>query len=392
MVRKAFGRKSDLAVNGAPPAFAQPLHVGRPNIGDRATFLEYVNKILDSRWLTNNGPTVQEFERRLASYLGVKRCVAMCNGTIALEIAIRAVGLSGEVIVPSWTFIATPHALHWQGITPVFADINPNTHNLDPAAVRSMITPKTSGIIGVHLWGRPAPIEELQAIADEHQLKLIFDAAHAIGCRHKGLPIGGFGACEVLSFHATKVFNCFEGGAVVTNDEQLADEMCLMRNFGFQGYDNVVHPGTNGKLSEICAAMGLTNLDALPDFIYENIRCYKAYASELAGITGIRLLTYDQSDHTSYQYIVIEVSGDFGATRDELINGLHAENILARKYFWPGCHAMKPYRELFPHARLLLPNTEAVANRVVVLPTGGTLSNEDIAQVAAAIRLIGNQT
>lgn len=256
MSYKTIRSKSDLAINGALPAFDKPLHVGRPNIGDRELFLERVNQILDNEWLTNNGPMVQDFEHRIAKHLGVKHCVAMCNGTIALEIAIRALKLEGEVIVPSWTFVATAHALYWQGITPVFADIDPATHNLDPDAVRRMITPHTSGIIGVHLWGRAAPIDELQAIAEEHDLKLLFDAAHAFGSTYKGRTIGRFGLCEVLSFHATKSFHTFEGGAVVTNNDELAETMRLMRNFGFHGYDNVIHPGTNGKMIEVCVAMG----------------------------------------------------------------------------------------------------------------------------------------
>lgn len=243
---KTIRSKADLAIHGAAPAFAEALHVGRPNIGDRAAFMQLLDQVLDNQWLTNNGPIVQEFERQVAQRLGVKHCVAMCNGTIALEIAIRALKLEGEVIVPSWTFVATAHALYWQGITPVFADIDPTTHNLDPVAVRRMITPRTSGIIGVHLWGRAAPVKELQEIADEHGLALMFDAAHAFGSTYQGETIGRFGACEVLSFHATKAFNTFEGGAVVTNDDKLASTMRLMRNFGFSGYDNVVHPGTNG--------------------------------------------------------------------------------------------------------------------------------------------------
>lgn len=175
-------------------AFPETIHVGRPNIGDREAFLKLAGEMFDRRWLSNNGPLLQAFEQRMAAYLGVRHCVAMCNGTIALEIAIRALGLEGEVIVPSYTFIATAHALHWQGITPVFADIDPDTHNLDPGAVRRMITPRTSGIIGVHLWGRGAPVEALQAIADEHGLQLMFDAAHALGCSYGGRMIGASAA------------------------------------------------------------------------------------------------------------------------------------------------------------------------------------------------------
>lgn len=384
---KVIRSKADLAINGAPPAFAQPLHVGRPNIGDREAFLHRVGQILDNHWLTNNGPMVQEFEQRIAQYLGVKHCVAMCNGTIALEIAIRALGLEDEVIVPSWTFVATAHALYWQGITPVFADIDPATHNLDPAAVRRMITPRTTGIIGVHLWGRAAPVDELQSIADEHGLKLMFDAAHAFGSTYKGQSIGRFGACEVLSFHATKAFNTMEGGAVVTNDDEFAEAMRLMRNFGFVHYDKVIHPGTNGKMIEVCAAMGLANLDSVDDIFAVNRRNHAAYKRALAGIPGISLLEYAAAERNSHHYVVVEVDKTFPVSRDAIVAALHAENILARKYFWPGCHKMKPYRDLFPHAELLLEHTRTVAERVIVLPNGVSLANGCIDIIDSTFRI-----
>lgn len=382
---KSIRSRADLAINGAPPAFAETLHVGRPNIGDRRAFLDKVERILDSRWLTNNGPMVREFERRIAERLGVRHCVAMCNGTIALEIAIRALGLQGEVIVPSWTFVATAHALHWQGITPVFADIDPATHNLDPAAVRRMITPRTTGIIGVHLWGRAAPIGELQAIADEHGLKLMFDAAHAFGSSYEGQAIGRFGACEVLSFHATKAFNTMEGGAVVTDNDELAEAMRLMRNFGFAGYDNVIHPGTNGKMIEVCAAMGLTNLECFGEIVAVNQRNHAAYKYELAGVPGVEVLDYSVRERNSHHYVVLEVGGSCAASRDQILAALHAENILARKYFWPGSHRMQPYRALFPHAGTMLRETEALAERVLVLPNGD-LQVEHITTIAEVIR------
>lgn len=388
MPTKTIRSKADLAINGAPPAFDEPLHVGRPNIGDREAFLQRVNQILDNQWLTNNGPMVQEFEQRIAAHLGVKHCVAMCNGTIALEIAIRALGLEGEVIVPSWTFVATAHALYWQGITPVFADIDPATHNLDPEAVRRMITPRTSGIIGVHLWGRAAPIDELQAIADEHGLKLMFDAAHAFGSTYKGQTIGRFGACEVLSFHATKSFNTFEGGAVVTNDDELAEKMRLMRNFGFRGYDNVIHPGTNGKMIEVCAAMGLTNLDSHAGVVEGNKRNHAAYAAALADVPGITVLTYDPAEQNSHHYVVLEVDQTCVVGRDELVTALQAENVLARKYFWPGAHKMQPYCDLSPHAGLMLKHSDLIANCVVVLPNSGPMKQEYIETIAQICRVL----
>lgn len=378
MPTKTIRSKTDLAVNGAMPAFAETLHVGRPNIGNRDAFLQRVNQILDNRWLSNNGPMAQEFERRIADHLGVKHCVAMCNGTIALEIAIRALGLEGEVIVPSWTFVATAHALYWQGITPVFADIDPLTHNLDPAAVRRMITPRTTGIIGVHLWGRAAPVDELQAIADEHKLKLMFDAAHAFGSTYKGQSIGRFGSCEAFSFHATKSFNTFEGGAVTTNDDALAETMRLMRNFGFAGFDNVIHPGTNGKMIEICAAMGLTNFDSHNDVVAINKRNHAAYTAALSVIPGVSVLPYDPGEQNSYHYIIVELQKGSAASRDQLVAALQAENVMARKYFWPGVHKMRPYRDLYPHAGLLLPMTEQLAERIVVLPNGASVTDEVI--------------
>jgi dTDP-4-amino-4,6-dideoxygalactose transaminase len=386
MMPSSYESKRDFAIHGGVPAFSEPLHVGHPNVGSREAFLHRVNEILDRRWLSNNGPVVREFEQRIADYVGVKHCIAMCNGTIAMEIAIRALDMKGEVIVPSWTFIATAHALSWQDITPVFADIDDVTHNLDPTAVRRMITPRTTGIIGVHVWGRAAPIIELEAIAEEHGLRLMFDAAHAFGCSYEGTRIGAFGQCEILSFHATKAFNSMEGGAIVTNDDELAEKARLMRNFGFAGYDNVVHPGTNGKMTEICAAMGLTNLDSIDDFFDQNRRNYETYLKELSGLEGLSFVHHATDEESNYHYNVVEVGPSFGISRDRLIEVLHAENILARKYFWPGCHGMRPYKELYPHASLLLPNTETVGSRVVVLPTGSNITPGHASKVCEVVR------
>jgi dTDP-4-amino-4,6-dideoxygalactose transaminase len=387
---KAVGSAKDLAINGAPPMFAEPLHVGRPNIGSRERFLQRTSEILDRGWLSNNGPVVQEFERKIESFLGIKHCVAMCNGTIALEIAIRALGLKGEVIVPSYTFVATAHALQWQEITPIFADIDSRTHNLDPDAVRRMITPRTTGIIGVHLWSRPAPVRDLQVIADEHRLKLMFDASHGFGCSLNGKLLGGFGACEVFSFHATKFFHTFEGGCVVTGDDNLAEKMRLMRNFGFAGYDNVIYPGTNGKMTEIAAAMGLTNLEDLDWFVAANHRNYDAYRRGIAPLRGLSMLEFDESERNNFQYVVVEVSADFPMARDRIVEVLHAENILARRYFWPGCHNMEPYRSYYPHAGLVLPNTKEVAERVIVLPTGSAVGEQQIAGVLSILQAIAS--
>lgn len=384
---KPIRDRADLAVNGAPPAFVEPLHVGRPNVADADAYLERIRGMLASNWLTNDGPLVREFEARLAAKTGARHVVAMCNATVALEIAVRALGLTGEVLVPSYTFIATAHAVHWQGLTPVFVDIDPATHSIDPAAVEKMITPRTSGIIAVHLWGRPAAIEQLTEIAERRGLKLIYDAAHAFGCTHRGTPIGVFGDCEVFSFHATKFLNSLEGGAIATNDDELAAIARKMRNFGFTGFDDVRHPGTNGKMVEACAAMGLVNLEGLDGIVEVNRRNHEAYAAGLGEIRGLQLFGYDGAERNNYQYVVVEVGPEAGATRDELVAALTAENVLARKYFWPGCHRMKPYRELFPWADAHLPNTNAVAARVMVLPTGTAAGTQDIRRICDVIRV-----
>lgn len=378
----------DLGVCGGPPAFAEPLHVGRPNIANRAKLLQRIEGMLDRCWLTNDGPLVKEFEQRICEVAGVRHCVAMCNATVALEIAIRALGLKGEVIVPSYTFVATAHALQWQEITPVFADMDPHTHTIDPAKIERLITPRTTGIIGVHVWGRPCDTDAIQAVADRRRLKVMYDAAHAFGCSHGGRMIGNFGACEVFSFHATKFLNSFEGGAVVTNDDALAAKLRLMRNFGFEGYDQVVYIGTNGKLTEVCAAMGLTSLESMKDLIAANRRNYAAYGEGLDGVPGLKVIDYDLREANNFQYLVVEVSSPPASlNRDELVQVLQKENVLARKYFWPGCHKMEPYRALFPNAHLLLPETERVAANVMVLPTGLSVSVEMIAVICGLIRL-----
>ena len=254
---------SDLAIFGGMPMFDAPLHVGRPNLGDRTRLLERINDALDRRWLTNRGHYVQEFEARIAEFAGVQHCIATCNGAVGLEIGIRALELTGEVLVPAFTFVATPHALQWQGITPVFVDVDPHTHLIDLDSVRRAITPRTSGILAVHLWGQVCDAAGLQQIADEHGLKLLFDAAHALGCASDQGSVGTFGALEVFSFHATKFVNSLEGGAIVTNDDDLARKVRLMKNFGFLGFDNVGYVGTNGKMNEFSAAMGLTSLESM---------------------------------------------------------------------------------------------------------------------------------
>jgi len=370
----------------APPKSRTPkspsILVGRPNVGNRVDLINRINGVLDRGWLSNGGPLVREFELRIANLLEVKHVVAVCNATIGLQIATKALELSGEVIVPSYTFVATAHALQWQGITPVFADMDPATHNIDEVTIEKLITPQTTGIVGVHVWGRACNTDAIQAIAAQNNLKVMYDASHAFGCSHQGAMIGGFGACEVFSFHATKFINCFEGGAVTTNDDALADKLRLMRNFGFEGFDNVVYLGVNGKMNEVCAAMGLTSLEAMDDIINVNRRNHMTYRAELAGVAGIKVIGYNEAERNNYQYVVIEVDPDVcPRTRDQVVEALHAENVIARKYFWPGCHRMEPYRAMQPAAWKNLPETERVAAQVIVMPTGQAVDEATVRRI-----------
>lgn len=385
--------KSNLALLGGTPAFTDVVHVGRPNIGDRTRLLERINTALDTRWLSNGGPFVQEFEQRIADVVGVKHCIATCNATVALEIAIRALDLKGEVIVPSFTFVATAHALQWQQITPVFCDIDQATHNINAQKIEALITPRTTGILAVHLWGRPCEISELQTIADRHNLKLLFDAAHGFGCRYHSRQIGGFGHAEVFSFHATKFVNTGEGGAVVTNDDSLAKRIRLMKNCGFSGYDNVVSIGTNGKMNELSAATGLTNLESVEEFTAINRANLETYQENLQGVPGLSLLEYKRENSPNYQYVVVEIDArGMGLTRDQLLSVLHAENVLARRYFYPGVHRMEPYRSHFPEVGLRLPDTELVVSRVLQLPTGTGVTAAGIGKICAIIRAASEQS
>lgn len=374
----------ELAIFGGKPCFKNKLYVGLPNIGNRKHFLKRVNDILDRKWLTNNGYYVQEFENLIAKRLKVNHCIAVCNATTGLEIVARALDLEGEVIIPSFTFIATAHALQWLGIRPIFCDVDPITHNIDPLQIEKIATSKTTGILGVHLWGRPCDIDGLTDIARKLNLKILFDAAHAFDCSYKGRMIGNFGNAEIFSFHATKYFNTFEGGLIATNDHKLADKIRLMKNFGFSG--DVLLLGVNGKMSEISAAMGLTGLEKIEEFKSDNFRNYKYYQKELSGIIGVCLMKYDEAEQHNYQYIVLEIDDKLtGLTRDKIMNILWAENVLAKRYFHQPCHHAEPYRASYsgPH----LPVVEQLSKSLLILPTGVSVRKTHIENICQIIRL-----
>jgi len=379
-------RTNGLSGTGGSPLFKRELHVGCPEIGDFRRFLKMAKTIISGRRLTNDGPYVREFEERTAGILGVRHCVAVCSGTMGLELAVRASGLSGEVILPSMTFIATAHALQWQGITPVFCDIDPETLCIDPCQVERLITRKTTGMIGVHLFGRLCQTEALQRIADMHGLKLIFDAAHAFGCSRDQKMAGCFGHAEVLSFHATKFVHSIEGGAVVTNDGALAEKIRLMRNFGFNEDGCVTGLGINGKMNELCAAMGIVSLGNFSKAAEVNRRNYELYQKYLADVPGVELMQYDPQETTNFQYIVVRVNREAaGISRDELLGILNAENILARRYFYPGCHQLEPYRSLPEYSELSLPVSDRLNSELLQLPTGSAVRPRDIKKICGLI-------
>ena len=387
MAREVKQKLDELAAFGGKPTFDEPRHVGYPNVGNRERLLERIDDMLDRRWFSNDGPYVREFEERIAEFVGVEHCVAMSNATVALEIAIKALELGGEVIVPSFTFVATAHALQWQKITPVFCDVGAESHHIDPAQVEALITPRTTGIIGVHTWGNACDVNALSEIARRHSISLLFDAAHAFGCTHNGQQIGRFGDAEIFSFHATKFLNSFEGGAIVTNNPDLARRARLMRNFGFAGYDRVESVGINGKMNEASAAMGLTSLESMDNFIEINRRNYQHYRQEFSVIPGLHIYQYVESEQHNYQYVVVEIDKAISnISRDRLVKLLHAENILVRRYFYPGCHQMEPYRSLFPQAGLQLTNTQELVGRVMSLPTGPSVEPADIINICQIIR------
>jgi len=363
------------------------IYTGRPNIPDPDAFLARAKEILENRRLTNNGPMVRELEERLSEYLNVKHVVAVCNGTIGLMVAVKSLGLSGEVILPSFTFAASAHALQWEGLKPVFCDIDPRTHNIDASKIEKLITDKTSAIMGVHVWGRPCPHDELSAICDKHGLRLLYDAANAFGSTYKSRSVAALEEVSVLSFHATKSFNTFEGGAIVTDDDEIARNARLLRNFFFEGEDNVAGLGINAKMSEIHAAMGLCNMESYPGVLAHNKNVYLRYKENLSGVRGVSMLDYPDNENNSYHYIVTEIDESFfGHSRDAVYEWLRAKGILARRYFYPGCHNSEPYKSLYPG--IYLPCTEALCKKALVLPGGSGI--DEIGQVDDVVSLIAN--
>jgi dTDP-4-amino-4,6-dideoxygalactose transaminase len=332
-------------------------------------FIPFLEKIWDSKWLTNNGEFHKQFERDLADYLGVKYISLFTNGTLALVSALQALRITGEVITTPFSFVATTHSLWWNNIKPVFVDINPKTFNIDPDKIESAITSKTTAILPVHVYGNPCDNEKIQNIADIYGLKVIYDACHAFGVRKNGNSILNFGDLSVLSFHATKVFTTFEGGAIICNDDATKKRIDFLKNFGFAGETTVVAPGINAKMNEFQAALGVLQLKYIDTAIGERKRVAEIYRDQLHNVDGITCLYDFNNVRHNYAYFPILVDAEnYGITRNELYEKLKEKNILVRRYFYPLISQFPAYRELDSAKAGKLCVAETITEQILCLP------------------------
>ena len=361
-------------------AFDEPIYVTRPTLPPLEKISVKLEEIWRAKWLTNNGVQVRELERRLKNYLGVQCLSLFNNGTTALMVACRALVLSGEVITTPFTFAATPHALTWNNLTPVFCDIDPSTLNIDANKIEPLITERTSAILAVHVFGTPCDVEKIQSIADKYNLKVIYDAAHAFGVEIDGRAVGNFGDVSMMSFHATKLYHTLEGGALMCRDERLKNIFELMRNFGIADEETVALPGLNGKMNELQAAVGLILLDCVDGEREKRSALQKIYDEELRHCEGIvRVPEFLSSSKQNYQYYVIRIDRDkFGRSRDEVCDELRRHNVFARKYFYPLCSDYPHYRQL--------PLAHRASEEVLSMPFYGELSAADIKKICAIVK------
>lgn len=364
--------------------FDTPLHVGQLNLPSVDAFEVAFKGIFARQFFTNHGPLEQELDAALASYFGVRHAVSVVNGTVALMIALQTLDLRGEVIVPAFTFPATVQAIAWAGLTPVFCDVDPHTQTITAPLAAAAITANTVAILGVHVWGRAADPDGLELLARERGLKLVFDAAHAVGCTSRGRLIGGFGDVEAFSFHATKILNGFEGGCITTNDDGLAARIRVARSFHADDDAGASILRLNAKISEAQAAMALLSLDHLDQWTEDNRHRYERYRRELQGIPGLYFIDYCAGERSNYQSVVLRIcEEELGMPRDHLLRILESKNILARKYFSPGVHNIPPFCDLSTKE---LPVTDELCRTLIQLPTGQMVSDRHIAIVCATIR------
>lgn len=357
----------------------QKIYVTQPDLPPLADFIPYLEQIWDNKILTNGGPFHQRLEQALCDYLGVRHISLFTNATVALITALQALRISGEVITTPYSFVATAHSLLWNGIKPVFVDIDPITLNLDPGKIEAAITPHTTAIMPVHCYGRPCDVERIEKIANVYGLKVIYDAAHAFGVR---LPAGhsilGYGDLSVLSFHATKVFNTFEGGAIVSPDAKTKQRIDYLKNFGIADEVTVVAPGINGKMSEINAAFGLLQLERIDAALQQRQAVDARYRAGLAAIAGIHCLPDTSEQVANYAYFPILVRPEYPISRDALFQKLRDSGVYARRYFYPLISDFPMYRGLPSAGQSNLPAASKAASEVICLPIYPALTSEQI--------------
>lgn len=366
----------------------KPIYVTQPYLPPLEEFTPYLEQIWKNKFLTNGGPFHQQLERALCEYLGVEHIALFANGTLALVTALQALRITGEVITTPYSFVATSHSLLWNGIKPVFVDIDPNTLNLDPSKIEAAITPQTTAILPVHCYGHPCDVEAIQKIADNYNLKVIYDAAHAFGVQSRCGSVLKHGDLSVLSFHATKVFNTFEGGAIVCPDAKTKVRIDQLKNFGHVGEVNVVAPGINGKMSEFNAALGLLQLKYIDDALGKRKNIDHAYRERLRDVKGIHCLNDSGEEVANYAYFPLLIGADYSISRDDLYQRLKDIGIHPRRYFYPLISDFPMYRGLPSAHRENLPVATAAAQRVLCLPIYPDL---DIAIVDEVTRFIASQ-
>ncbi len=367
-----------------PPTESRKILVTQPVLPPLDAFIPYLEQIWESRQLTNSGPFHQQLEQALRDYLGVPQIALFTNGTLALVTALQALRITGEVITTPYSFVATAHSLLWNGIRPVFVDIDPVTLNLDPDRIEAAITPHTTAIMPVHCYGHPCEVERIQKIADNYGLKVIYDAAHAFGVHGHDGSILNHGDLSVLSFHATKVFNTFEGGAIVCHDAKTKQRIDHLKNFGFVDEVTVVAPGINGKMSEIMAAFGLLQLQGIDAALHKRQTIDARYRAALADVKGITCLPVREG-RANYAYFPILVGPDYPLSRDALYERLREHGIYARRYFYPLISDFPMYRGMPSAAPANLPVAKAAAERVICLPIHPALGAEDVDAVIAFV-------
>ena len=366
----------------------KPIYVTQPDLPPLEEFTDLLKQIWDNKILTNNGPFHQQFEKELADYLGVKYISVFTNGTLALMTALQALRITGEVITTPYSFVATTHSLWWNNIKPVFADIEPDFFNLDPEKVEAAITPQTTAIMPVHVYGNPCKLERFQQIADTYGLKLIYDAAHAFGVKINGNSILNYGDLSILSFHATKVFNTIEGGAIISPDAKTKKRIDFLKNFGFADETTVIAPGINAKMNEVQAAYGLLQLKYVDGCIEKRKKIATTYREKLKGINGITFMEDIAGVNHSYSYFPILVDKEnFGITRDELYEKLKEHNIFVRRYFYPLISQFPTYRGLSSSKPENLPVATKVADQVICLPIYPNLEQDQLDKIIEIIKL-----